>query len=243
MISAIIQARVSSTRLPNKVFSDIKGKPLLWHVVNRLKISACLDNIIIATTDNEADDLIQDWASENNISCFRGSENNVLKRYYDAAKDYNSTTIVRITADDPFKDYEIMDNVINQLISKNADFASNNFPPTFPEGLDIEVFTFSALRKAYENSISDFEKEHVTQYFYNNINDFKFVSIENDKDLSDLRWTIDTPHDLEMTRKIYNHFADENTIYLLKDILNVLIENPELVKINSKVERSLMYKF
>tara|TARA_B100000780_G_scaffold193534_1_gene136411 strand:- start:571 stop:1302 length:732 start_codon:yes stop_codon:yes gene_type:complete len=242
MISAIIQARVSSTRLPNKVFADIKGKPLLWHVVDRLKKSIYLDNIIIATTDNIADDLIQDWASENKISCFRGSESNVLKRYYDTAKKNNSTTIVRITADDPFKDYKIMDNVINEFISQRVDFACNNFPPTYPEGLDVEVFSFSALKTAYENSFSDFEKEHVTQYFYKNTNDFKIVSIKNDTNLSNLRWTIDTQEDLEMTRKIYNKFTNNKSIYLMKDILKILIENPEILEINKKVGRSKMYK-
>jgi spore coat polysaccharide biosynthesis protein SpsF len=242
MISAIIQVRVSSTRLPNKVFADINGKPLLWYVVDRLKKSIYLDNIIIATTDNIADDLIQDWASENKISCFRGSESNVLKRYYDAAKNNNSTTIVRITADDPFKDYKIMDEVINKFLSKKADFGCNNFPPSYPEGLDIEVFSFSALETAYKNSVSDFEKEHVTQYFYKNRNDFKIVSIKNDTDLSNLRWTIDTKEDLEMTREVYNKFTNNKFIYLMKDILKILNENPEILEINKKVKRSIMYK-
>lgn len=242
MISAIIQARVSSTRLPNKVFAHIEGKPLLWHVVNRLKKSVYLNNIIIATSENIADDLIEDWAFKNKISCFRGSESNVLKRYYDAAKTYNSTTIVRITADDPFKDYEIMDEVINEFLSKKADFACNNFPPSYPEGLDIEVFSFYALEIAYKNSVTDFEKEHVTQYFYKNRNDFNIVSIKNKINLSNLRWTIDTIEDLEMTRKVYNKFNDNKFIYLMKDILKILNENPEILEINNKVKRSIMYK-
>lgn len=241
MISAIIQARVSSTRLPNKVFANIDGEPLLWHVVNRLKQSTYLDDIVIATTDNIADDLIEQWASENKISCFRGSENDVLKRYYDTAKNNNSTTIVRITADDPFKDYEIMDEVINQFILEKADFACNNFPPSYPEGLDVEVFSFSALETAYKNSVSDFEKEHVTQYFYKNSNDFNIISIKNEINLSNLRWTIDTKEDLEMTRKIYNKFTDNKSIFLMKDILKILDENPEILEINKKVGRSIMY--
>jgi spore coat polysaccharide biosynthesis protein SpsF len=242
MISAIIQARVSSTRLPNKVFADIDGKPLLWHVVNRLRDSIYLDNIIIATSENIADDLIQDWASENEILCYRGSERNVIKRYYDAAKVNNSTTIVRITADDPLKDFKIMDDVISEFLSQKADFACNNFPPTYPEGLDIEVFSFIALETAYENTLSAFEKEHVTQYFYKNVNDFKICCIENDTNLSHLRWTIDTSEDLEMTRKIYDKFESSKSIYLMDDILKILHESPEITEINKNVARSKMYK-
>ena len=135
-----------------------------------------------------------------------------------------------------------MDNVINEFISQKADFACNNFPPTYPEGLDVEVFSFSALETAYENALSDFEKEHVTQYFYKNTNDFKIVSIKNDTNLSNLRWTIDTQEDLKMTRKIYNKFNNNKSIYLMKDILKILVENPEILEINKKVGRSIMYK-
>jgi len=242
MISAIIQARVSSTRLPNKVFANLGGKPLLFHVVDRLKKSIYLDSIIIATTDNVADNSIEQWASTNEIPCFRGSEYNVLKRYYDTAKHYKVKTIVRITADDPFKDYQVMDNVINQFISQEADLACNNFPPSYPEGLDVEVFSFAALETAYRNSCTDFEMEHVTQYFYQNKSNFKIVTIDPIKDLSDLRWTIDTLEDLEMTRKIYSKFTKRKSIYLMEDILKILSDNPEISKINGSVKRSEMYK-
>ena len=242
MISAIIQARVSSTRLPNKVFANIEGKPLLWHVVDRLKNSIYLDNIIIATTDNIADDLIEHWASENGISCFRGSEINVLKRYYDAAKKYNLTTIVRITADDPFKDYKIMDEVINQFILGKADFACNNYPPTFPEGLDVEVFSFASLEIAFKNAKTDFEKEHVTQYFYKNPDDFLISKLYYKKNLSKLRWTIDTDEDLRMVRKVYSKFKNDKIIYLMDDILKIINENPDILLINKNIKQSTMYK-
>lgn len=242
MISAIIQARVGSTRLPNKVFAEIEGKPLLWHVVNRLRKSKYLDSIIIATTTNFKDEIIEDWARENGIQCFRGSENNVLKRYYDAAKKYDANVIVRITADDPFKDYRVMDQVIEKYLSENADFACNNNPPTFPEGLDIEVFSIEAITKAYNNAESSFEKEHVTQYFYKNPVDFKISVVSNTDDLSYLRWTIDEEKDLEMARRVYEKLFAEKQIFLMKDILELIKKHPEIPHINDTVNRSTMYK-
>jgi spore coat polysaccharide biosynthesis protein SpsF len=242
MISAIIQARVGSTRLPNKVFAEIEGKPLLWHVVNRLKKSKYLDSIIIATSTNAKDEKIENWARANNILCHRGSEDNVLKRYYDTAKKYNIDVIVRITADDPFKDYQVMDQVIKKFLSEEADFACNNKPPTFPEGLDIEVFSKNAITKAYNNAKSAFEKEHVTQYFYKNPDDFNIISVLHTDDLSYLRWTIDEDKDLEMVRKVYKKLFTGKHIFLMKDILELLEKHTEIPHINDTVNRSTMYK-
>jgi len=242
MISAIIQARVSSTRLPNKVFSKIEGKPLIWHVVNRLKYSRCLDNIILATTKNKNDDVIEKWANENNVFFFRGSEDNVLERYYRAAKFYNSSIIIRITADDPFKDYKIMDRVIEKYINSDVDFACNNYPPTFPEGLDIEVFSFEALKNVNNNARSDYEKEHVTQYFFKHPEKFRIINVANDEDFSGLRWTIDEEDDLRMVREIYKHFRNIHRVFLFKDILELIKDKPEISKINENVSRSTLYQ-
>lgn len=242
MISAIIQARVGSTRLPNKVFAEIEGKPLLWHVVNRLKKSKYLDSIIIATTLNVKDDKIEKWAEVNDVKCYRGSEENVLKRYYDAAKYFNSKTIVRITADDPFKDYQIMDEVIELFNKEKADLACNNYPPTFPEGIDIEVFGFEAIKKAIINSNTDIEKEHVTQHFYKNTNIFKISVLSYKSNLSHLRWTIDEDIDLEMARRVYRELYQNNKDFLMGDILSLIDSSPEISLINDKVARSIMYK-
>lgn len=242
MISAIIQARVDSTRLPNKIFAEIEGQPLIWHVVNRLKKSKYLDSIIIATTVNPNDDKIEEWATENQIKFFRGSEDNVLKRYYDAAKHFNATEIVRITADDPFKDYQIMDQVIEKFYAENADFACNNKPPSFPEGLDIEVFRFAAIERAYMNAKTNFEKEHVTQYFYKNPDLFKISTTSYHKNISYLRWTIDEDDDLEMARKVYKNLYYINENFLMNNILELIENNPEISSINNKVNRSTLYK-
>lgn len=242
MITAIIQARVGSKRFPNKIFADISGKPLIFHVINRLKKSNKIENIVVATTLNSLDNAIETWANQNKVNCFRGDEDNVLSRFYFAAKEYKAKIIVRITADDPFKDYRIIDKVINTLISQNLSFAYNNNPPSFPEGLDTEVFTFNALEKAFRESTDSFEKEHVTQYFYKNPSLFLQKNISNNKNLSHLRWTIDTEKDLEMVKKIYEKLYYENNVFLTEDILRLISNYPEIATINQNVQRSSMYK-
>ncbi|MDP2365890.1 MAG: glycosyltransferase family protein [Ignavibacteria bacterium] len=242
MVTAIIQARVNSTRLPNKIFCDIEGFPLIWHIVNRIKTSKKINDIIIATSDNKKDDILEKWCLTNNIKCFRGSEKNVLERFYFSALKYETEIIARITADDPFKDPEIIDNVIDMLITKNLDFAFNNKPPTFPEGLDTEIFTFSALKNAYENSLDPFEQEHVTQFFYRNPNLFLQKNYSNSQNFSNLRWTVDTEKDLEMVKVVYKHLFSSKQVFLFNDILNLIYENPWISNINLDVERSIMYK-
>lgn len=241
MKTAIIQARVGSTRLYNKIFADICGKPLIWHVVNRLTFSKQIDNIVLATTQNPLDDALESWARENKVAWFRGSETDVLDRYFRAAKEWGATVIVRVTADDPFKDPAIIDDVINIMQQVKADFAYNNNPPSFPEGLDTEVFTFKALEKAAESSCDPFEREHVTQYFYRNSNLFKQHNLSYKSNLSHMRWTIDTALDLEMAREVYRNLYKEGEIFLLDDILNLLENMPEIADINKGVKRSHMY--
>ena len=167
-VNAIIQARCGSTRFPNKVFADINGNPLIWHVVNRLTYAKTIDQIVIATTVNEKDDQIEAWCKENNITCFRGSENDVLNRYYSTSTAFPSDVVVRITADDPFKEPAVIDMVVNKLINEDYDHVTNNFPPSFPEGLDCEAFTFKALEESEKATHDSFEREHVTQYIYHN---------------------------------------------------------------------------
>ena len=241
-IVAIIQARTGSTRLPNKILLPIIEKPLIWHIFNRLSFCNKINKAILATTINSNDDILVDWAIKSNIEYFRGSENNVLERYYETAKKFEADIIVRITADDPFKDPQIIDKVIEMLISKDLDFAYNNNPPTFPEGLDTEVFTFKALETAYQMSIDNFEKEHVTQYFYKNKSQFKQDNFSNLENLSHLRWTIDTDKDLEMTRMVYEELYKESYIFFSDDILNLIRMKPEISKINQSEKRSEMYK-
>lgn len=242
MIAAIIQARLNSTRFPRKVFAQICAKPLLWHIVNRLRYCKKIDKILIATTLNPEDNEIEKWASANGIACFRGNENNVLERYYYAAKSINASIIARITSDDPFKDPVIIDKVIELLVKNRLDFACNNNPPTFPEGIDAEIFTFSALEKAYFESTDSFEQEHVTQYFYRHNDIFHQMNYSHDENLSSLRWTIDTETDLAMTKVIYEKLFVKGKIFFMEDILELISKNPSIAEINKDIERSTLYK-
>lgn len=242
-VNAIIQARCGSTRFPNKVFAHIDGKPLLWHVVNRLKYTTKIDDIIVATTVSEKDDKIEEWCKENNVHCFRGSEENVLNRYYSASEAFPSDYVVRITADDPFKEPKVIDAVITKLIEEGYDHVTNNLPPSFPEGLDCEAFKKSALDRSEKEAETAFEREHVTQYIYHHPEIFKIGNVSNGENLSYLRWTVDKDVDFEMVKAVYAHRNPANKgILLMNEILNILKANPEIEKINSEVERSAMYK-
>lgn len=243
IVNAIIQARCGSTRFPNKVFALIDGKPLLWHVVNRLKYASKIDDIIVATTVSEKDDKIEDWCKENNVHCFRGSEENVLNRYYSASEAFSSDYVVRITADDPFKEPKVIDAVITKLIEEGYDHVTNNLPPSFPEGLDCEAFKKSALDRSEKEAETAFEREHVTQYIYHHPEIFKIGNVSNGENLSYLRWTVDKDVDFEMVKAVYAHRNPSNKgILLMDEILEILKANPEIEKINSEVERSAMYK-
>ena len=242
-VNAIIQARCGSKRFPNKVFSDIDGRPLLWHVVNRLTYAELIDEIIVATTGNRIDDSIENWCQKENVKCFRGSENDVLNRYYCASLTYPSDVIVRITADDPFKEPKVMDEVIEKLVKENLDLVTNNYPPSFPEGLDCEAFTYKTLEKMEKSTKDEFEREHVTQYVYHNPDLFKIGNVKSDRQLSDYRWTIDTNEDYAMVKAIYEKRTSNSTgILLMDEILEILERYPELIKLNSNITRSAMYQ-
>ncbi|MBO6205648.1 MAG: glycosyltransferase family protein [Lachnospiraceae bacterium] len=243
MVNAIIQARCGSTRFPNKVFADIDGKPLIWHVVNRLRYAKLIDGIVVATTFNANDNLIEEWCKTECIECFRGSEEDVLNRYYCASVAYPSDIVVRITADDPFKEPEVIDNVITKLINENLDLVTNNYPPSYPEGLDCEAFTFKVLEDVEKNAQDAFEREHVTQYVYHNSDKFKIANVASDRQLSSYRWTIDNQEDYEMVKAIYAKRKEGNTgILLMDEILEILEKNPSIPIINSQVKRSAMYQ-
>lgn len=240
--NAIIQARCGSSRFPNKVFADIDGKPLLWHVVNRLTYTEMIDDIVVATTVNPIDTRIELWCKNNGVKCFRGSEDDVLNRYYKASEMFPSDYIVRITADDPFKEPHVIDEVVSKLIDDNLDYVTNNCPPSFPEGLDCEAFTFDVLELMEKFSVDKFEREHVTQYVYHNLDKFKFANVCSSVQLSNYRWTIDNKEDYEMVQAIYKRRIQKGGILLMEEILNIIKRYPEIEKINASVKRSAMYQ-
>lgn len=242
-IIAIIQARTGSTRLNNKIFLDLKGKSLLWHIINRIKNSKNIEDIIIATTVNKNDDEIMKFAMQNNMKYFRGSEENVLDRFYQTAKKYKiDDIIIRITADDPFKDPRVIDKAVCIFLRENYDYVSNTIKPTYPEGIDIEVFSFSALEKAWEEADGKSDKEHVTSYIWKNPNKFKTYNFEYKEDLSYLRWTIDYEEDYLFVKEIYENLYMEGKIFYMEDILTLLNKEPKLNKINQNVIRREGYQ-
>lgn len=232
-IIAIIQARMGATRLPNKTMMEIEGKPMLWHIVRRVKHAKTVNGIVIATTENENDDAIENLAADCMVGIFRGSENDVLDRFYRAAQKSGATAIVRITADDPFKDPEVIDKAVKAFIENKADYASNTIEPTYPEGIDVEVFSFAALERAWKEAKRPSEREHVTPYIWNNPSKFRLLSIRNELgDLSKMRWTVDDQNDMRFAREVYRSLYRKKPAFLMSDILKLLKERPDIPKIN-----------
>ena len=239
-IAAIIQARTSSTRLPRKVLKELpynSGITCLEQVIRRLKKSKRLNEIIIATTEGKEDDDIVEIAQKESVKYFRGSKENVLSRYYFAAKENNIDVIVRITSDCPCIDPDIIDLAIDAHINKMADYTSNTLTKTYPHGLDVEVFNFSALEEAYKKATKDYEKEHVTPYIYRNPQKFKINIVKAPKELyaPDIRITLDTEEDYALLCAVFDYLYPKNEYFDAYDIVNLFKEKPWLKLINKRV--------
>jgi glutamate-1-semialdehyde 2,1-aminomutase len=202
---AIVQARMGSTRFPNKVMQPILGIPMIELLFARLTKSKYIDQIILATSCDPRNQPLVDHVRQLGYDVFQGSENDVLDRYYHAAKEHDSTVVVRITGDCPLIDPQLVDTVIAEFTAKGVDYASNTNPPSFPDGLDTEVFSFEALRIAWEKAKQPAEREHVTPYIRLS-GRFRASNIENANDCSGLRWTVDEPCDFNVVQRIYEHF-------------------------------------
>ena len=236
MIGCIIQARMGSSRLPGKVLMKSgNGIPLLYHVINQLRHCSKVKNLVIATTTNQEDDEIEKFADNNSVDVFRGKEKDVLDRYFQCAKKYSFSTIVRITADCPLIDPQIVDKVIEQFFSGNYDFATNTLTRTFPIGTDVEVFSFSALKRTWESAQLPSEREHVTPYLRNERN-FKIINVQNDKNISSLRLTVDRIEDFELIKQILKNISI-NPIHL-GDVLELFSRKPELIEINKHIDNN-----
>lgn len=228
-VSIIIQARMGSSRLPRKIFEDILGKSILWHVINRVSKSKYCDEVIVATTNNVNDDAVEKYCIDNNMKCFRGAEEDVLDRYYRCAKKYNCKDIVRITADCPLHDASVIDRVIETYLGQQYDYVSNTLEYTYPDGLDVEVFSFKVLEEAWKNAIYSSEREHVTPFIRNN-NKYKKFNVKSDEQYPIYRLTLDCIEDYELINKVYNCFGRYN--FSLDETVGFLKSNPELLKLN-----------
>jgi len=232
-ISAIIQARIGSTRLPGKVLMKLNEDTVLSLLLKQLKHSKFLTEIIIATTTNPEDDVIEKFAISNNIKLFRGDSDNVLDRYYQCAKKFSLTHIVRITADNPLIDPDMIDQAIKKYSTFNYDYLTNSIDRTFPNGTEVEIFSFNALEVAWKNAKKKSEREHVTPYFYNNPNKFKIYHFKQKNDQSKFRYTIDRKEDYDLVVEILSKIKTRPI--KTSDIIDLLTNTPELLKLNSHI--------
>lgn len=233
--SIIVQARMGSTRLPRKVLLEALGKSMLEHLVDRLKLAKAADRIIIATTDVKEDDEIAALAYGLRVAAYRGSEKDVLDRFYQAAGLFGMKHIVRITADCPLMDPKVVDNIIDNYFSSEADYCSNVLERTFPDGEDVEVFSFNALEKSWSEAKLPFEREHVTPYMRKHPELFKLVNLKNGENISYKRWTLDKEEDFILIKRILEELYPKNPCFGMQDVLDFLKKNPELEEINKKL--------
>ena len=235
-IIGIIQIRLGSTRLPKKAMLKILGKPIIWHIHNRLKFCKNLDEIVIATGNSKNNLEIQDFAKKNNISIFEGDEIDLVSRLYETGEKFHASAIVRITGDSPLVDPVIVDQVIAAYKKniKKIDIVSNMRKKSFPYGLEVEIFSMESLKKMDVKIKKPEIREWFPLFIEKNPNLFNILNISNSKDLSKLRWTLDYEEDYIFVKKIYEELYIENEIFLMNDILKLINKNPKLQEINSK---------
>jgi spore coat polysaccharide biosynthesis protein SpsF len=257
---AIIQARMASSRLPNKVLLDISGQPMLVWVVERTRRARTVDEVVVATTVDPTDDAIQVLCQSRGYPCYRGSAFDVLDRYYQAARLHQAEIIMRITADCPLIDPGLIDNAVHAFTGYTSDesarnteslqaahlgspfpydFVANRLPPpwgrTYPIGLDIEVCSFAALELAWKEAVAPHQREHVMPFFYDQPERFRILLINHDVDYGNLRWTVDTQEDLDLLRQITAHFSGRDDFSWL-EVLEFTQNNPHLAQINAQVQ-------
>jgi spore coat polysaccharide biosynthesis protein SpsF len=238
---AVLQARMRSTRLPGKVMADLSGKPLLARVVERAQAIRGVDRVVVATTVAEHDRPLIGLAEQCGAMGFAGSEDDVLDRYYQAACASDASIIVRHTADCPLLDPTVSARVLERFRQGDVDYACNTNPPTFPDGLDAEVFSFETLERAWREARLPSEREHVTPYIWKNPDRFRLANVANDVDLSALRWTVDEPQDLEFARTVYARLGQGQSPFGMAEVLALLERAPELRDLNTGHTRNEGY--
>lgn len=233
---------MSSTRLPGKVLADIAGKTMIERVIQRTAAAVEVDQVVVAATTDIADDpLVQTIENLGLCAVFRGSLEDVLARYYHSAQQYKADLVVRVTADDPLKDPSIIDKAVRYLKEDaGLDYCSNTLDPSYPEGLDIEVFRFAALARAHAEAALRSEREHVTPYIWKHPELFELLNFHFEKDLKDWRWTVDKPADLQFMRRVYDHFKDQPLVSH-HEVISWLEDHPQVREINSGILRNEGY--
>ena len=239
-VVAIVQARMSSTRLAGKVMRRISGRPMLWHVVNRLRAATCIERVVVATSTDPSDDVVAKWCRDEGVSLFRGPLSDVLARYHGAASEFGAGTVVRITADCPMIDPLLVERAVHEFMrTPGLDYLG--LDGSYPDGLDTEVFSFSALERAFAEAALPSEREHVTPYIWKNRDKFRVRSLTHHQDLSHMRWTVDDRRDLEFVRRVFSSFACPLRVFYMEEVMELLARKPELTTINSSTIRNEGY--
>lgn len=239
--SVIIQARMRATRLPNKVLMPLAGRPVLEHVIRRCQHAQSVGRVIVATTTEPEDKAIEDLVSGLGISVFRGSSQDLLDRYFQAASFFKLEHVVRITADCPMIDSEIIDRVANEYFKAGADYAANILEPTYPDGEDVEVFSSGALKRAWQEAKLPSEREHVTPYMIKS-GVFRKINVAHNFDLSRQRWTLDEPRDYQKLSFVFDALYKKDNFFHLNDIAEFLAGHPDIERINADIVRNLGYQ-
>jgi spore coat polysaccharide biosynthesis protein SpsF len=235
-VVVIVQARMGSSRLPGKVMMPLAGEPMLARCINRVRRAPLVDEVVVATTTLPADDAIEQLCKEYKWPCFRGSEDDVLDRYYRAARVFKADIVIRITSDCPLIDPEIVEQVVREFqnLAPNIDYAYNILPQgDFPRGLDVEVVSYDVLEQIWRLDNNPAWREHVTPFITQHPGMFNIHEVITD--LPQIRWTVDTPEDLELVSNIFNHFGHDH--FSSRDVLSVLKENPQWAELNQHVRQ------
>lgn len=235
----IIQARMTSTRLPGKVLKTVLGKPLLQYQLERLARCQQIDTLVVATTTNATDDPVVALCQQLGVATFRGSENDVLERYFLAARAFQADWVIRMTADCPVIDPGVVDAVITQALQANppCDYVSNTLERTFPRGLDTEVFSFRALAEAMQEACLPAEREHVTPFIYTRPERYRVGQYKQALDWSAYRWTVDTPEDFELIRRMLEALMPVQPEFTLGDMVALLEQHSDWSALNADVEQ------
>lgn len=236
-IVAIIQARMGSTRLPGKVMKQLKGNTVLHHVINRVSKVNHVDQVIVATTCRTIDDEIVEETLKIGATVYRGSEEDVLSRYYEAALEAQADVIIRVTSDCPLIDPVIISEVLEFYRNNEYDYVSNTLSRSYPRGLDVEVFSFSSLKQAYEKAKHPEYREHVTPYIYNNSEQFSIFDYHSQENYAQYRWTLDTKEDWTLINEIYNALYESEHLFGWKTAIELMKLQPTLPEINAHVEQ------
>lgn len=239
-ITIILQARTGSKRFPRKVLAKIEKQPMIWHVINRVKATKKIQQIVLTTTKKKEDRILLKIAKENKIHSFTGKTNDVLNRYYQCALLFNADPIIRITADCPLIDAKIIEKILDIYTNHKYDYVTNIMDRSFPEGLDVEIFSFDTLKKANQYAKLKSEREHVTPYIKNNPQKFKLFNMKNELNFSELRWSVDYKKDLKFVRKIYSELKPKKNFFM-RDILKIISKNPDIIKINTPFNKKQDY--